>query len=349
MRHLLILTSLSCSLAATSAFAQNQTAAAGPRNVAGNLDNPTGVTVHPKTGDLIVAERKGIVRILAEKPEEGKRRFMEVNRFPGDQYGKGPIYDIGPLGVAFIDDEHLVVGDGSLPDTEEVIRVYEIEEEPAEKPIPADDTEVTLGPLDASDELKAEGNYYGVAVTAGYVFASANGDDTKGWIVRAKLDEHGHPGDLERFIATKEAVEVDAPVALTVSPQGELVVGQMGEINVPGDSLLSFYDPLSGKLKKNFQTGLHDITGLAYSPANGKLYATDFAWMDASQGALYELTISGDECTTLKLFDLDKPTALTFDKEGNLYLTIFGTAAEDAQQKPGKLLRVGKRALSRAG
>ena len=122
-----------------------------------------------------------------------------------------------------------------------------------------------------------------------------------------------------------------------------------GEINVPGDSLLSFYDPLSGKLKKNFQTGLHDITGLAYSPANGKLYATDFAWMDASQGALYELTISGDECTTLKLFDLDKPTALTFDKEGNLYLTIFGTAAEDAQQKPGKLLRVGKRALSRAG
>ncbi len=284
MRHLLLVSSMTLTLAATHAFAQNQNAATGPRTVVGNLDNPTGVAVHPRTGDLIVADREGIIRILPQKPEAGKRRFKEVNRFPVDQYGKGPIYDIGPLGVAFIDDEHLVVGDGSQVDTAEVIRVYEIHEKPADKPVAADDTEVTLGPLDSTETLKAEGNYYGVVATGGYVFATANGDDTKGWIVRAKIDDGGHPSNLERFIATKEAVEVDAPVAITVNAEGDLVVGQMGEINVPGDSLLSIYDPQTGKLKANYATGLNDITGLAYSPATGKLYATDFAWMDTTQG-----------------------------------------------------------------
>ena len=320
--------------------------ATGKRAFASGLDNPTGVAIHPESGDVIVAERRGIVRFLAKKPAEGKkRRNMEVNRFPTDQYGKGPIYDIGPLGIAFTDDEHLVVGDGSQKDTDEVIRVYEIEAEPAEKPIKADDTEITLGPLASSDELKAEGNYYGVAVTAGYVFATANGDDTKGWIVRAKLDDHGHPSNLERFIATKEAVEVDAPVAITVNKDGDLVVGQMGEITVPGDALLSVYDPKTGKLKSNHETGLSDITGLAYSPASGKLYATDFVWHDTSKGGLFELSVKGDECTATKVVDLDKPTALTFDEAGNLYVTVLGTKEEGAKKPAGQVIRLSKRFL----
>lgn len=345
MRYLLMLT---VAIAVAVSTTQAQDAAkkkAGPRVVGTGLDNPTGVALHPKTGDMIVAERRGIVRLLAEKPKEGKRRVMEVNRFPGDKYGKGPIYDIGPLGLAFTDDEHLVVGDGSQVDTDEVIRVYEIGATPAEKPIKADDTEVTLGPLASSDELKAEGNYYGVAVTGGYVFATANGDDTKGWIVRAKLDDHGHPSNLERFIATKEAVEVDAPVAITVNPDGDLVVGQMGEITVPGDSLLSVYDPKTGKLKSNHETGLSDITGLGYSPATGKLYATDFSWSDTSKGALYELVVKGDECTATKVIDMDKPTALAFDSEGHLYVTILGTKEEGSEKPSGKLMRLSKRFL----
>ncbi len=344
MRYLLMFSLAIVMLASTS---EAQDKKGGPRQVGSGLDNPTGVAIHPKTGDIIVAERRGIVRFLASKPEDGKkRRFMEVNRFPGDKYGKGPIYDIGPLGIAFIDDEHLVVGDGSQVDTDEVIRVYEIHSKPAEKPIPAKETEITLGPLESNDELKAEGNYYGVAVTAGYVFATANGDDTKGWIVRAKLDDHGHPSNLERFIATKEAVEVDAPVAITVNPDGDLVVGQMGEITVPGDGLLSVYDPKTGELKSNHETGLNDITGLGYSPATGKLYATDFSWIDTSKGALYELTVGDDGVDTKKIVDLDKPTALTFDKDGHMYVTVIGTKPDGSEKPSGKVLKLNKRFLA---
>ena len=75
----------------------------------------------------------------------------------------------------------------------------------------------------------------------------------------------------------EEATQVDAPVAITVTPDGSsLVVGQMGEVSVPGDSLLTYYDK-EGKLTKNLKSKLNDITGLAYSPKTGKLYATHFA------------------------------------------------------------------------
>jgi len=138
MRYLLMF-SLAVALATATVQAQDaKKRKPGPQNFGVGLDNPTGVAIQPGTGDVIVAERRGIVRFLAKRPKEGKRRCMEVNRFPGDKYGKGPIYDIGPLGIAFIDDEHLVVGDGSQVDTDEVIRVYELGSKPAEKPAKAE-------------------------------------------------------------------------------------------------------------------------------------------------------------------------------------------------------------------
>jgi hypothetical protein len=281
--------------------------------------------------------------------QEGQRRgrlqrAVEITGFPTDVYGKGPMYDIGPLGLAFLDDEHLVVGDGSRKDVDELILIYDIADEPPAEPAQADSAEYTLGPLVANEQGQAEGNYYGVAITGGAIFATANGDDTKGWIVKAEV-KNGEPGELKRGIATKEAVNVDAPVPLTVDKDGNLVVGQMGEINVPGDSLLCIYDPKTGELKHNWETGLHDLTGLAYSPTTGKLYATDFAWLNTSEGALYELIVKGDAVETRKVTSLDKPTAIAFDQRGNAYITVIGTPAEGSNEKPGQVIRIGNGAL----
>jgi hypothetical protein len=84
--------------------------------------------------------------------------------------------------------------------------------------------------------------------------------------------------NLERFIATKEATHVNTAAGITISPRGEIVVGQMGDINVAADSLLTFYSQQGNRLL-NLATGLYDVTALAYSP-QGQLYAADFAWMD---------------------------------------------------------------------
>lgn len=299
------------------------------------LDNPTGVAIQPGTGHIFVADSGAakIVRIV-----DGKAEDVVVD-FPLDVYGKGPMYNIGPLGLAFLDKDTLVVGDGSQVDKEELVRVYTV---PAagEKPLKATDTKVALGPLPDEGEIKAEGNYYGVAISKNAVYVTCNGDDTKGWIARATINGTKF-GKLERYIATKEATNVDAPVAITISPRGEVVVGQMGEITVPGDGLLTFYNA-KGKMLMNLETGLSDITGVAYSP-KGHLYAVDFAWAEPTEGGLFRLDSEGkgkqQTLKAVKITGLEKPSALAFDKsDGSLYITIFGKAEEG--KKTGQLIKL---------
>lgn len=324
----------------------------GLRSYGSGFDNPSGVAVQPGTGHVFVAERRGVYRLTpperkAEGEKRPKRKFVEINGFPTDVYGKGPMYDIGPLGLAFIDSGKLVVGDGSRPDGQELVYVFEVSDEPAEKPQKESGAAQTLGPIPASDKtVMGEGNFYGVVVHDGAIYITNNGDDTKGWVSRSRLN--GTAGPLELYIATKVATQVDAPVAITTNKEGELVIGQMGEMTTPGDSLLTFYDPSTGDLKAKYETGLSDIAGLAYSPKTGRLYAADFSWHDPAQGGLFELTVADGKVETTKVFSLDKPTSLAFDDDGNLYVAAFGTAEEGAKQKPGKVYRIAARRLARS-
>lgn len=311
---------------------------AGPatKEAVKHLDNPSGVCVHPGTGHVFVTSRQGVFRYVAGKP--GKI-YLEVEGFPTDVYGKGPKYNIGPLGCTLWGTDRLVVPDGSRPDGEELVRVYKVEDALPAKPRKETDAEFTLGPIKGTGEgAKGEGNFYQAVVWNDAIYVTSNGDDTKGWIVVSKIAD-GKPGELTPTIATKEATQVDAPVAIAVSPdKSQLVVGQMGEVNVAGDSLLTMYDK-EGKLVKSYKTGLSDITGLAYSPS-GKLYATDFAWAEPAQGGLFELVIEGDEVKPKKVIGLDRPTALAFDKEGALYITVFGTGNDTGDKPAGGLLRL---------
>ncbi len=307
-----------------------------------HLDNPSGVCVHPTTGHLFITSRQGVFRLVLE-PGKSKKIYLEVEGFPTDVYGKGPKYNIGPLGCTLWGTDRLIVPDGSRPDGEEVVRVYKIEDAAPVKPRKEDAAEFTLGPIKGTGEganAKGEGNYYQAVVWNDAIYVTSNGDDTKGWVVVSKIAD-GKPGDLTPTIATKEATQVDAPVAIAVSPdKSQLVVGQMGEVNVPGDSLLTMYDK-EGKLVKSYKTGLNDITGLAYSPS-GKLYATDFAWAEEikTQGGLFELVIEGEEVKPKKIIGLDRPTSLAFDKEGALYITVFGTGKDTGDKPTGGLLRL---------
>lgn len=322
--------------------------AAGPEAalLVTNLDNPCGLALHGPSGDVFIATHVGVYRYSPTETDRSKKIHLHIAEFPTDTYGMGPTYEIGPLGLAFWGDDRLVVGGGSRPDGQELVHIFKLEEEKEipHPPIKEENAEFTLGPIEPSDQtVKGEGNFYSVAVGENAIYFSTNGDDTKGWVARIPIQD-GKPGDIELHIATKQKTEVDAPVPVIMSPdKKELVIGQMGEINVPNDSLLTTYDPESGELKKKYSTPLHDIAGLAYSPKTGKLYATDFAWMDPAQGALYRLDVEGDEVNAEKVMSLDKPTALTFDKDGNLYVTIFGTATEEMTENdksPGQLLRI---------
>lgn len=302
------------------------------------LNNPCGVAIQPETGVVFVAD-SGNYQVV--KVVDGKAEAV-ITDFPKDVYGKGPKVNIGPLGLAFLDQNTLVVGGGGQPDGEELLRVYTLPEDG--KAIKADDLKNSFN-LPATEEIKGEGNFYALAVSPQGVYVTCNGDDTKGWVSKAAIEE-GKLTGYERFLATKEAVEVDAPVGICMSPEGYLVVGQMGEINVPGDSLITFYDETSGEMLMNLETGLHDISAIAYSSRNPpQMYVLDYAWADSTQGGLFQILEdeeSDSGMTSKKIMSLDKPTAMAFNADGDLYITVIGEAA-DANSK-GQLIKVEKEA-----
>ena len=323
---------------ATALFVTTTHAQVKVETVLDGLNNPCGVAVQPDTGTVFVADSGAgrVVRVVDGKAE------VVISGFPLDVYGKGPMYNVGPLGLAFLNKDTLVIGGGGNPDGEELLRVYKV---PAtgEKPITADKMAASFklaGENVGSDnEVKGEGNFYAVVATENAVFVTSNGDDTKGWVAKGAVKD-GTVTAYERSIATKEAVGVDAPVAITKHPRrGFLAVGQMGEITVPNDSLLCFYNPNNGKLRASLKTGLFDITGLAYSP-NNQLFATDFAWMDTKEGGLFQLIRRQEggmqAVKANKVVSLDKPTALAFGTDGALYITVIGTG----DKNPGKLVKI---------
>lgn len=307
-----------------------------PATVVDGLNNPTGVAIQPETGDLFVADSGAgrVIRVVDGKIEE------VIIGFGKDVYGKGPMFDIGPLGLEFIDKNTLVVGGGDKPDGEELLRFFNVPAKGAAA-IKADDA-VSSFALPAEGDNKGEGNFYAIAISHGNVYVTCNGDDTKGWVAKATVD-----GDkaksFARFIATKEAVEVNAPVGIAVEPNdGHIAVGQMGEITVPHDSLLTFYRATDGKMLSNYATGLSDIDALAYSPEK-QLYALDFSWHDTTEGGLFHLIskiLNGEPgVEAIKVASLDKPTAMAFGKDGSLYVAIIGTKKEGSDQPGGKIVK----------
>src|SRR4051794_35865593 len=88
--------------------------------VVGGLTNPCGVAIQPGTNHVFLSDSANgrVCRV-----DNGKLVDV-ITGSPKDVYGKGPFYDIGPLGLIFTSDgKSLVVGDGGYKDGEECIRV----------------------------------------------------------------------------------------------------------------------------------------------------------------------------------------------------------------------------------
>jgi serine/threonine protein kinase len=294
------------------------------------LMNPTGVAIQPETGAVFVSDSAAgrVLRIVDENVQE------VITGYLTDANVRASTRHTVPVGLVFLSKNRLVVADATIPDGAEYLRVFQI---------PTVDA-VTLGcneclHVAATDTTRAGVNSYAVATTDTALYVTCNGDNTKGWISKSDIRSASF-GDLTRFITTKEATGIDSPVAITISPRGELVVGQMGAVTVPYDALLSFYDARDGRLLYNEPTGLHDIIALTYSP-KGHLYALDFAWTDLSQGGLFRLDNDGaGGVNAVKIASLDKPTAMAFGTDGSLYITLIGAVADGQEVGVGQLVRL---------
>jgi DNA-binding beta-propeller fold protein YncE len=334
--------------AASSLLAQEKSR---PERVLYNLLSPSGLAIQPGTDYVFISTRFGIYRYDPnyKRPDEHKAG-IEIDGYPKqvDSFGPGPKYDIGPLGMAFLDGNHLVVGDGSRKKGEELVRVYKLPATPpaADNWIKEDAAEFSLGPLKSGEESSTgEGDFFGVAVGHDAIWVTCHGDESKGWVAKSEVKD-GKPGPLKVTIATKTATQVDGPGPITFTPDGkELVVGLTGDLNSEErDSVLAFFDPADGSLKRKMNAGLYDITGLAYSPKTKKLYATDFAWKKPRDGGLFELTVDGDKMKATRIVALEKPSALAFNPAGHLYVTVFDAQLDPPEKNratdPGALLYI---------
>jgi DNA-binding beta-propeller fold protein YncE len=313
--------------------------AAEPRveTVLTGLTRPSGVAVQTGTGRVFVADSGTgqILRVVDSKAE------VFLANAPRDGVGPGRKYALGRLGLAFLNWEKLLVGDGGQAHEKGCIRSYRIPINQGQLDYERD-AAFQAGALAKQGDESAEGMLFGVVASKNAVYVTGLGDPSKGWIAKADLLD-GKLGTLEPFIATQEVVQRGAPGGIAISPHGEIVVGQMGERNTPGDSLLNFFGPNSGKLLMKLETGLSDITGLAYHPQTGLLYAIDFAWSDPSAGGLFRLdrgVKAGDPpVQAIRVASLQRPTALAFANDGVLYVTTISPVSDTAA-KSGTLLKI---------
>src|SRR5688500_7035139 len=112
------------------------------------LFNPSGVAVRPgasaEEAEVFVSD-SGHLKVIKMSAGEPGQAVDVITDFPKDIYGKGPMYDIGPLGLAFINPSTLVVGGGGQVDSEEILRVYKLPEDGS--PIKADQMDHHVGPI----------------------------------------------------------------------------------------------------------------------------------------------------------------------------------------------------------
>jgi hypothetical protein len=308
------------------------------------LDNPCGIALESSSGDLYIAE-SGAGRILRVRPSEPDKQAIVIEGFPREDFGDGPKYRIGPLAVALIDRSTLVVGEGGQGTGDDVVRVYSLAAE--DKTLAFDQSKQVLGPIAAGGEsASGAGDFYAIATTAPNLFVAGNGDDSRDWILKADL-AGATASQLKAFLATKAETNTGAPTALAISKRGELIVGQAGRLDRGKDSMLSFYHAKTSKKLLSLKTELYDITGLAYAPQSGLLYAVDFAWAAPSAGGLYRLDMdvrNGRQIVkSVKLpIALNRPAGLAVASDSVVYVTTFGNqeSSRANSAKTGQLLKV---------
>jgi hypothetical protein len=278
---------------------------------------------------LFIAEA-GEARIVRVAAEKDAKVTPVIVGFPKSD--RGPLLggSVGPLSVAFLTANRLVVGDGGLGDGADLIRVYSLPDGDAE--LTFDQVDHTAGPIKASSRsIAGEGAFADLAGSDDACFVVPRSGDERGWILKAIVDANRVAG-LEPFVSVRDALGATHPTAVTVDPRTDhhyLLIATAGEFDGQPDSRVTMVSPTSGDAALALAPGLRDITAIAYSPA-GDLYVADFAASDPRAGGAYRLEaaqVDGREsCRAVKIARVERPTALAFTPDGALYVTTLGEA-----------------------
>lgn len=305
--------------------------------VVDGLDHPMALAIQPGTGMVFISE-SGAGRISRLTPDSA---VEAVGGFPTAMVGSGnQALTLGPLGIAFADRNLLAVGITANAAESSPVRVYELpasgDKIAADKPKHT----VALGQGDGK-KATAAGNIFALALDVPGQMAAASFDSRhpdRGWLGRFEISAE-RVGALTPMIGTG----TEQPRAFAVSPRGEWVTIEIATADQPGRSLLKFYHPETRKALLRLDTGLRDVSGLAYSPRTGWLYVTAAGEQDSAEAGVFRLdrALVKDKpgVKPILVAKLDRPTALAFAPNGVLYAALLGKAAS-AEKKTGSVVRL---------
>jgi len=304
--------------------------------VSEGLDRPTAVVVQPQTGRVYVME-SGAGRVVRVVDGQREDVIQGLPRTTAADRGARPV---GPRGMAFVDLRTVVVSGSAESAGRAVLAVFTIQ--PAGgAAVQAGQATAQLQPPVPRDVAADELTMLGVARGSEALFVVCRQVEAQGWIARAELRGNS-VGELRPLPGPRLG---SGQTAITVSPQGDLVVGHRPE-NGDGDGWhLAFFNARTGRSLLSLPTSLREIVGLAYA-ADGNLYALGWARSaSGGEGGLYRLDASPSEdgqqaIRSERLLALDRPTALAAAPEGDLYVTVLGPESAGGPTATGKLLRI---------
>lgn len=310
------------------------------------LDRPCGVAVQPSTGNVIVSESGAghVVRFL--QSDFGKPQ-VAVKGFPLSSTDKGILQNVGPLGLAFLHQNLIVVGASQRKEDGDTIRVYELPSDPKKGPLNFKDAKKAFGRTSAGEGKESvPASLWGLAMTPAALWITSQGEGNQDAILKANVAGNMLDEPVP-FLQSGELAQFSGPMGVAIRNSREyLVVGFVGKLDSSRDSVLAFIHSRSRGLMMALPTELHDLVALAYSPQSNRLYAVDLAWGSPKDGGLYRLDsaiIDGRAgMKAIKLASLDRPTALAFAPDNTLYITAVGTeeASEQDAAKKGVLVKV---------
>ncbi len=320
---------LACLLVTTSARAEDVSI----ETLVTGLHRPCGIAVQPSGSptrcQIFVSDTAAgrVIRVPSDAPAQVAEA---ITGFPTGQGGNGPFGQVGPRGLLFLDDYQLVVaaaagGSGSLrtfgiPGNGQVL--------PADRP--RQQLDLPAGNAWTIARTKANDAVPDLLVVA------ATGTDPQPGLLQSRV-QADFLGKLQPFGGESSAGGLSAPLTVTVSPRGYVVVCQAGALDSSRDSKISILNPANGSPIMSFDANLRDVTGVAYGTDN--VYAIDFSAAAPDDGGVYRIeAVDGPgapACKAVKVADVRHLTAMAFGPDGALYVTTFGDGDAD-----GTLVRI---------
>jgi hypothetical protein len=282
-----------------------------------DLQRPCGVAVRPggtaDRYDVFIAD-SGAGRVVRWSNLAPKQASEIVTGFKTHRVAD-PFHQTGPVALVFLDPGLLVVGT-SRDNGGDLVRAYELPDD--ESLLSAEVDRESNSPRDGLDgaTCSAMARSRANEFVPDMLVLAIRGANGLGRLMMARV-QAGIVGRPRPFGAADAA---DSPRAVAVSNSGRILVGDAG-------GRLTFYNPIDGKVELALATDLNQLSGLAYSPTSGSLYAADFA------GGIHRIDDASEPgrpaCRSVQIADVSGPTALAFAPDGALYVVTFGSDKDD--------------------